>query len=157
MYNYDNAQIKIIAFISAGSTFNSPSVVWDSGTGNFEWPRADMLVGDFTGDGKADVAAMYDYGSSQTKLLVFAGNGSGGVAPATVAWDSGVGNWEWWRSLPLVGEFTGDSKVDVGAFYNYDNSQTELVLFTSGGSTFTSSVKWDSGPGNWEWGHILVS
>lgn len=98
-YDYGNAQTKLVMFLSNGTGFNAQYVTWDSGAGNFEWPRAMAAAGDFTGDGKADVAALYNYPGGQSKLLVFAGNGAGQLTPlGSPAWDSGPGNWEWSRT-----------------------------------------------------------
>ena len=57
------------------------------------------MASDFTGDGKADIAAFYNYGGGLTKIFVFSGNGSGGFSSPTVAWYSGAGNWEWGNTL----------------------------------------------------------
>jgi hypothetical protein len=56
------------------------------------------MVGDFNGDGKADIAAMYDFGNGETQLFMFAGTGTGFAAPVST-WDSGVGNWYWGATL----------------------------------------------------------
>ncbi len=42
----------------------APTETWNSGPGNWDWTRTAWLVGDFAGDGKAQIAAMYNYGSS---------------------------------------------------------------------------------------------
>jgi surface antigen len=48
------------------------------------------------------------------------------------------------------GDFTGDRRADVAAFYNYGNGQTKLFLFTSTGNGFTwPTPVFDSGPGGW--------
>jgi hypothetical protein len=56
--------------------------------------RAKTVGGDFNGDGKADVAAFYEYADAQTKIYVFDDVNGANVKPR-LAWDSGKGNWAW--------------------------------------------------------------
>ncbi|WP_333770235.1 hypothetical protein [Streptomyces sp. IBSBF 2435] len=53
-----------------------------------------QLPGDFNADGRADVGAFYDYGSSTASLFEFPGGPSGVTSPASVR-SSGYGNWAW--------------------------------------------------------------
>jgi hypothetical protein len=48
-YTYDNAQTKLWLFDNTNST-PTTRVVWDSGTGNWEWARGQYLAGDLDGD-----------------------------------------------------------------------------------------------------------
>ena len=150
-YDYGNNQTKLLVFLSNGTAFPTWQVWWDSGPGNWGWSNTKPVVGDFNGDGKTDVAAFYDYGNNQTKLLVFLSNGTA-FPTWQVWWDSGPGNWGWSNTKPVVGDFNGDGKTDVAAFYDYGNNQTKLLVFLSNGTAFpTWQVWWDSGPGNWGW------
>jgi len=35
--NYGGARTKLWLFTSAGATFSTPTLAWDSGVGNWEW------------------------------------------------------------------------------------------------------------------------
>lgn len=153
-YNYGNDQTKIFVFYgTGGGGFASPVAVWDSGIGNWDWTAMKPVVGDFNGDGISDIAVFYDYGGTQTKIWTFFGSTSGAFANPTLEWDSGVGNWEWTRTMPLVGDFNGDGKTDVAVLYNYGGATSTLFMFTGNGTgtLLAPQVAWSSGAGNWDW------
>ncbi|GAA0388595.1 glycoside hydrolase domain-containing protein [Streptomyces luteireticuli] len=150
----------------SGGGFGSPKKVWDSGAVSWSWSAAKLTVGDFNGDGKADVGVLYDMGRTEdgrnrTKLFVFTSTGSGFAAPVKV-WDSNddpVKSWNWNASKLTVGDFNGDGKTDIGVLY--DSGKTDsgnraaLWTFTSNGSGFNSPKQvWDSSTDpvkSWNW------
>nr|MDT0660340.1 alpha-lytic protease prodomain-containing protein [Micromonospora sp. DSM 115978] len=131
----------------------APELLWDSGRGNWELGRSRLVGGDFTGDGYAEVAVLYDYGGGLVRLFVFEPDGVGGIEPV-LKWESGPGNWGLTRSRFVAGDFTGDGFADIGAFYDYGGGWTRLLVFEADGAGgFRDAVvRWDSGPGNWELG-----
>jgi len=147
-YDYGNGQTKLWLFENLDGT---PTVrqVWDSGQGNWEWSRSKFVSGDFDGDGKAEIGGFYNYDGGLTRLFVF--GSVPGQVDIRVAWDSGHGNWDWNRSKFVSGDFDGDGKAEIGAYYDYGNAQTRLWLFDPVDGRPTTRVAWDSGPGNWEW------
>jgi hypothetical protein len=100
-YDYGGGRTRLFAFYGNGTGgVSQATAIWDSGAGNWEWPNMRPTVGDFNGDGKTDIAALYGYGGSRTKIWVFYGTATGvPVASPTSVWDSGAGNWEWSRGL----------------------------------------------------------
>ncbi|MFD6919556.1 S8 family serine peptidase, partial [Streptomyces sp. NPDC059944] len=146
-------------FTSTGSGFNSPVRVWDSGSGSWDWDSSELVAGDFNGDGKSDVGALYKYantsdGRGRSALWTFTSTGAGFNAPAKL-WDSGTGSWTADNSKLVAGDFNGDGKSDVGALYKYANTSdgrghSALWTFTSTGAGFNAPAKlWDSGTGSW--------
>ncbi|WP_283137922.1 hypothetical protein, partial [Rhizohabitans arisaemae] len=69
-------------------------MVWDSGVGTFEQPRAKPVGGDFNGDGLTDIGAFYDYPGARTGLFTWTARAGGGFNAPTMVWDSGPGTWE---------------------------------------------------------------
>ncbi|MFZ4145478.1 trypsin-like serine protease, partial [Streptomyces griseoincarnatus] len=122
--------------------------------------QAQVIDGDFDGDGKSDVAALYDYGRdaqgrAQSSLWVFKSDGTTFRAPR-VAWDSGTTSWNWDRSKLTSGDYNGDGKTDIGVLYNIGlidgKYRSRLWTFTSTGTTFNPpTVAWDSGTTSWNW------
>ncbi|MER5403074.1 VCBS repeat-containing protein, partial [Streptomyces sp. NPDC002599] len=118
-------------------------------------------VTDHTGDGKSDVAYLYNYGTNtdgtnHTALWLQTSTGSGFNGPVK-SWDSGTDSWDWNLSKTVSGDFNGDGLADVGVLYKYPNTSdgrghTALWTFTSTGTGFNAPVKvWDSGTGSWSW------
>jgi len=101
----------LYVFPSSGS---APTQTWDSGEGNWTAPNGTYLVGDFTGDGRDQIAAIYQYPNDRTGLFVFPPEGT---AP-TQTWDSGEGNWTAPNGTYRVGDFTADGKDQIAAIYD---------------------------------------
>lgn len=102
-YNYDNANTTLWQFDSADTGFAAPRLAWSSGTGNWEWSRSRITRTDYDGDGKTELAIIYNYGGANTGLWLFDPTDTGFAAPRST-WSSGAGNWEWLRSKIANGE-----------------------------------------------------
>ncbi|MBT2442209.1 VCBS repeat-containing protein [Streptomyces sp. ISL-36] len=149
----------------AGGGFAAPVRWWQSAPGALDWSRSKLVAGDFTGDGKSDVAVLYNSGgypdgARATSLLTFTSTGSSFSAPVT-AWASS-GSWTWAYSKPVSGDFNGDGKTDIGVLYDGspDGASprvTKFFTFTSTGAGFTApAVGWDSSSpniGSWTWSY----
>ncbi len=142
-------QTRIHVFLSDGSKFNyqTPNGWW--GSTNYNAKRiAHAVCGDFNGDGKSDIAFLYDDGSSSCRYHVFLSDGS----KFNYQGSSG-----WWVSSPdrhnyhvtelygydakrvvhaVCGDFNGDGKDDIAHVYNYPVSHTRIHIFLSDGSRF---------------------
>lgn len=155
IYNYGSDLTKMWLFpgTSAGSV--TPVLAWNSGIGNWRWGSTKAVSGDFNGDGKLDVGAFYDYGSNTTSLFRFYGNGDGTFANGVSVWGSAAGAWRWASIKPVAGDFNGDGKAEVGAFYDYGSDLTKLWIFPGSAGSTAPTVVWDSGIGNWRGANML--
>ncbi|MDG4833600.1 S1 family peptidase [Solwaraspora sp. WMMD1047] len=154
-YDYGGGLARLLVFESDGfGGFYEPLVRWESGEGNWDLPRSRFVAGDFTGDGSADIGAFYDYGDARTRLLVFEADGTGGFHDPVQRWDSGEGGWELGSSRLVVGDFTDDRIIDIGAFYDYGGGLTRLFVFEAAGDGrfVEPAVRWDSGDDAWDAG-----
>jgi hypothetical protein len=154
LYDYGSASTGLFVFEASGTDFTTRKA-WNSGAGNWEWARTKTASGDFNGDGKTDLAMLYDYGSASTGLFVFEASGTGFTTRQ--AWTSGAGNWEWYRTKMASGDFNGDGKTDLAMLYDYDNASTGLFVFEAAGTGFNVRKAWNSGAGNWEWARTKMA
>ncbi|RJQ46368.1 MAG: hypothetical protein C4534_02760 [Gaiellales bacterium] len=156
LYDYDNSTSALWLMDPSVSGYNAPRGVWSSGRGNWSWPRSKLAMSDLNGDGKSEIAVLYNYDNANTGLWLFDPGATGYNAPRAV-WSSGRGNWEWFRSRLVASDFNGDGKSEIGIFYNYGNSTTGLWLMDPSGSSYSAPRGvWSSGRGNWDWDRTKV-
>jgi FG-GAP-like repeat len=82
-----------------------------SSTGN-SWGTVKQLVsGDFNGDGKTDLSAVWNDGT----LHLYLGDGQGGLQTATSMWSDSS-----WGTMKLLaaGDYTGDGNADILGIWN---------------------------------------
>jgi len=87
-YDYPGSKTKIFVWLSNGSSFSCQSW-WDMPSGYNTDNIEHMVAGDFNGDGRDDVAVMYDYPGSATRIHVWLSTGKS---------FSYRGSSGWWRS-----------------------------------------------------------
>ena len=149
-YDYGNATAGFWVLTSTGSSFAPPSPWWFSAPGHWDMPRSRPVPGDFTNDGRDDLAMQYDYGVALTAVWVFPSSGTRIGTPA-VWWSSGPGNWESFRSRPQAGNFDAAAGDDIVLFYNYGGSTSGLWVLHAADNAFQAPLAWwHSGTGNWE-------
>src|SRR5439155_85763 len=139
---------------SNGSAFTMS--VWETWSTGVTW--ADVQVGDFNGDGKADIVGRYAEGGDWWVAL---SNGSGFTAARWDTWSTGAT----WADVKVV-DFNGDGKADivgrasvvpqggVGGGTTEENGHCSLALLTSG-NAFTTTL-WDTWSTSVSWVDIQV-
>ena len=140
IYDYGGGNMKHHVWLSTGSKFNGWSSWKDSTQTNASAMTGRVVAGDFNGDGKDDIATMYDYGNGTSRMLVYTSTGSS---------FSGWGNWweqmrEGWydaRSVTgrmVAGDFNGDGVDDVARMFDY-SGDSQLHVFFSNKTKFTDN------------------
>ena len=94
-----------------------------------------MVVGDFTGDGRLDIAVA-NHDSNTVGVLL--GNGNGGFTPAVTYATGGSG-----PTSIVAGDFNGDGKLDL-AVTNADSNTVGLLLGNGAGG-FAAATTFASG------------
>jgi len=146
----------VTGFGSYGACTSTPtSPYWTSQPAGYYLSSVDdrMVAGDFDGDGYEDVAAFHDLGAATARLDVWLSSGS----------DFDYEGYDgWWQSSPggyalskvgdrfVAGDFNGDGKDDVAAFYDYGSATAKIHVWLSNGSSFPGwSTWWPSDPGQY--------
>lgn len=102
------------------------------------------LVGDYDGDGDADLATVTGAATDRTVMRVYTSNGSSFGAPTT--WLDTTG-FEYRRARFAVGNFDGDTtngrgRQELVALYDLGGAQSRIVVFRSTGAAFTTAEHW---------------
>lgn len=148
-YRYDGGVIELFTFTGNGNgTFGGP--IWGVGQSGFDGLRIIPAgVGDFTGDGKPDVAVFFRYDGNEMELFVFPGNGDGTFG--NPLWGLHLTGWDGFHVNPVgVGDFNADGKLDVTVVYRYDSNQIELFDFSGNGNGTFGAPVWGSDQTAWD-------
>lgn len=152
MYDYLFLQTQIHVFKSSDSKFTQESSWYDSGKGNYDPLKVAgrITAGDFNGDGKDDIATLYDYGSKKASVHLFISNGSSFSMATWYESNANEFDVSAVKNRFVAGDFNGDGKDDLAVAYGYLNKQTKIHVFTSNGDSFAMSSWLDSGEGNYD-------
>ncbi|MFI1168056.1 transglycosylase family protein [Streptomyces sp. NPDC020801] len=120
---------------------------------------ATRVHGDFNGDGHDDVAAFYGYHDGSTALFTFKGDGRGGFSAPEKSWNVPSGQWTFRNAKFVAGDFNGDGRSDLAAFYGYaDGSSAMFTFLANPDGGFSAPVKsWTAGPGQWVFNHVQLA
>lgn len=151
LYYYDLDTTKIKVWLSNGRGLNKPEDWYKTASQNYNANSVNgrVMAGDFNGDGKDDIAAIYDYGDSKTAIHIWKSNGSG--FDETQTWFySNQYNAENITERVTVGDFNGDGKDDIVSMYDYGNNTIILHVWISTGNIFRDISHWyNSESGNY--------
>src|SRR5438094_254645 len=110
-------------------------------------PRAKFAVADLDGDGKDDLAALYDAGGFTSRLYVFKSTGS--AFTFANAWWSGD-DYPWARARAVLGARTG-TRDALFVMYQDDGARLRIHQFNSDGTKLAPPVTvFDSGKGQFD-------
>ncbi|MFE0775327.1 FG-GAP-like repeat-containing protein [Streptomyces sp. NPDC058861] len=130
-----NGALGLHTFIAqSGNTFRAPSRSWYvSNQGKDFWgsgERTRIVSGDFNGDGRDDIAALYGYESGDLGLHTFLSQTDGGFAKPVPSWRE-TSAWGSTGKMKLTtGDFNGDGRDDIASLYGYEGTgSTSVHLF----------------------------
>jgi hypothetical protein len=140
-YQYPDGTIKLHVFLSGSGTATA-STWYTSGSFSLAAVGGRMVGGDFNGDGKGDVAMLYDTGGTM-KVFRFISNGSSFSAIGDT-YPTGY-NLNNVGKHVAAGDANGDGKDDIVAAYQYPDGTIKFHVFLSGSGTVAASTWYSSG------------
>lgn len=151
MYRYSSRQTSIFVQYSNGSAFTGSQqwLTWPTGAYDANCVAGRYVSGDFNGDGKCDLAVLYEHPGGDTAFYTY-------LSQTT----SFTGSQEWqyysastWQASKVngriaTGDFNGDGKDDLAMMYRHDNGNTMVLVqlstvFWTGELTFESQNWYD--------------
>ncbi|MER6999655.1 VCBS repeat-containing protein [Streptomyces sp. NPDC000410] len=135
----------------ADGSIKAPYTAWQSAGNQWDENETKKVYGDFNGDGLSDVAVMYYYDDYSHKLWTYLGQSNGTYSAPFSSWASTGNRWGAInRSTLQAGDFNGDGRDDIAAWYDYADGTDTLFTFTAdvrGGfnkpfSSWTSTGTW---------------
>jgi len=136
-YDYGNCETRIHAFNSTGNGLSyQGGTGWWSSTDYCASKIIHAVSGDFDGDGVSDIAALYDYGSDETRIHVFKSNGAGFEEPNLAGWWAATDYTATQVKYALAGDFNKDGKSDLAALYDYGSGKMRVHVWLSNGTSF---------------------
>jgi hypothetical protein len=116
----------------------------------FSLARARFAVADLDGDGRDDLAALYDAGSLTSRIYVFKSTGTAFAFAG--AWWSSEG-YAWSRARNLLAARIGGTRDSLFVTYQDDGAQLRIHQFASDGTKLVPPVTvYDSGKGQFDLG-----
>lgn len=143
-YDYGNSTTEIHRLYQGSQYYNESA--WNSGAGNFNANSITnkVVAGDFNGDGKDEVVALYDYLNHTSTMFQFSLNGDKRTFSPKDVWDATGFDGQDVAAI-VAGDFDGDRKDEVLIFYDYGSNKTgmfELKMNSNG--KFISRYAWES-------------
>ncbi|MFI1147443.1 FG-GAP-like repeat-containing protein [Streptomyces sp. NPDC020817] len=161
LYGYADGSNSLWSFLSNTTGTFTPvkgvTTAVGTGAGSFDWAKAKPLAGDFNGDGKADVAMVYDYGNGEAGAHTWTSKGDGFFNAASASWRTPAGNWWIDHATFRVGDMNGDKRDDIVALYGYTAGGVAVFTFLAqpNGGVAAPVKSWNQPAGGaWEYAKI---
>ncbi|MCX4964400.1 FG-GAP-like repeat-containing protein [Streptomyces sp. NBC_00654] len=139
-YDYADGRDALWTFTAdVRGGFNAPFSSWSSPSGNWTSSRDKQVTGDFNGDGRDDLAVFHGYSDGSNKIFTFLAAPTGGFTYPVGSWTST--SWgDWNRTTVHAGDFDGDGRDDIAAWYDYADGHDSIYTFPSSATGTFGSV-----------------
>ncbi|MDG4780013.1 FG-GAP-like repeat-containing protein [Micromonospora sp. WMMD961] len=155
LYTYDPGEAAPITFPATSTGgFGSPIGSWKSTEKRYNRDRVKVFNDDFDGDGIKDVVALSTAADGSFAIDTFITQADGKYGAPLRSWTAGAG-WGHITSMKMAsGDFNGDGRADLTAFYGYelgngDEAWINWIARPDGGFDAPSSVWRATTFGNW--------
>ncbi|MFC5767418.1 FG-GAP-like repeat-containing protein [Actinacidiphila bryophytorum] len=159
-YSYPTGEDTLFTFTAnVQGGFNAPFSSWTSANG-WNVSESKLTTGDFNGDGRDDIGALYGYTDGHVTMFSFLTVPTGAFHSPLTSWSST--SWgDWNRTYLQSGDFNADGKDDIAAWYDYADGHDSLHTFLSyanGTGGFNNPTQsWNSAAGNFDYSHMKMT
>ncbi|GGX82131.1 FG-GAP-like repeat-containing protein [Streptomyces microflavus] len=157
-YDYADGRDALWTFTAnVRGGFNTPFTSWASPAGSWTAARDKQVTGDFNGDGRDDLAVFHGYSDGSNKIFTFITAPTGGFNYPVGSWTSSSwGSWD--RTTIHAGDFDGDGRDDIAAWYDYADGHDSIYTFPSSpAGTFSSTTEaWTTPAGSMWRDHMSI-
>ncbi|MEW2296756.1 FG-GAP-like repeat-containing protein [Streptomyces sp. NPDC006743] len=138
-------------FGNEDGSISAPTKSWNAPAGAWDAKYMKRVTGDFDGDGRGDIAALYGYSDTSLKIWMWLGRPDGGFDTPFTAFSSPAGSFHISYMTPQAGDFNGDGRDDIAVWYAYADGTTKLWTFTAktDGTLNTPASSWSAPSGTW--------
>ncbi|MFK4085156.1 RICIN domain-containing protein [Kribbella sp. NPDC020789] len=145
--------------LSRNGVPGSGTMAWDSGiNGGFALSRSRPVQGDFTGDGRTDLAFFRDEPGRRVALYTMVSDGNRYEPPSTPDWKAPQADWTIAIAHVTSGDVTGDKVSDIVVQLNGGNGVWRVVVYPGG--NLSAPVQWlqtTTAGGDWALTQPVVS
>ncbi|MFV0136029.1 FG-GAP-like repeat-containing protein [Streptomyces sp. HMX87] len=130
-YDYADGSDKVFTFLSKeDGTLKAPFTAWSRSSGWF-FDHMKVATGDFNADGRDDLGLMYFYDSGEVRTITLPSLETGAFQHGQVeGWTSASwGSAE--RTSVQSGDFNGDGRDELAAWYDYSDGSDAVITFSS--------------------------
>ncbi|MFA5866604.1 MAG: FG-GAP-like repeat-containing protein [Actinomycetota bacterium] len=134
-------------FSSNGAGRFTQQAVWASMSGGFNVDLAKIAAGDFDGDGRSEIIALYEYPQSCAALWFFDYDGSKWTC--NPIWASASGAFSVPGCQVAAGDFDNDGAAEFSVLQPFPQSCAAIWVFDKGATSWTARPWWASPSGGW--------
>ncbi|OLZ69205.1 hypothetical protein AVW11_10490 [Streptomyces amritsarensis] len=152
LYGYDDGANALFTFLGqADGTFKSLPRSAYVAPGNWDAFKAKLVAGDFNGDGRDDILALYGSGDGTVAAYTLLARPDGGFADPVKSWTRKPGDWNYNASRLTSGDYNGDGRADAAIMFDYGNGRSALFTLTGrpDGGLNDDFVSWTRESGWW--------
>lgn len=135
--------------------FHTGTMAWDSGqNGGFPATHTRAVSGDFTGDGRTDLAVFREDPDRKISLYLLESDGNRYEAAAAPVWSGGPAIWSLSMARLAAGDVNDDGKADIAVQVDEGNGNWRISVFPGG--AMGAPTTWLQAPaGSPAWVHSM--